>query len=245
MSRAVWQLGQAVRECGIALERAGARLSTDYSFNEPLSRHREIIGLTNAKPTVNEGCFVAPTAGLSGEVTLGAGSSVWYGAFVKGDRSKVTIGSNTTILEGAVVQGGAGPVSIGSNATIGQGAVIGAATIGDNARVGMKAAIGDGAVVEAGAAVADGAHVTPMTTVPAGSLFGGKPAVFVRKLSESEVAAMAKAAANAGQMAPTHAAECNKTFKQIEAEKSGYAWQIKKPNKDPLGLLEKQTALYW
>ena len=35
MSRAVWQLGQAVRECGIALERAGARLSTDYSFNEP------------------------------------------------------------------------------------------------------------------------------------------------------------------------------------------------------------------
>ena len=175
-----------------------------------VSRHREIIGLTNAKPTVNEGCFVAPTAGLSGEVTLGAGSSVWYGAFVKGDRSKVTIGSNTTILEGAVVQGGAGPVSIGSNATIGQGAVIGAATIGDNARVGMKAAIGDGAVVEAGAAVADGAHVTPMTTVPAGSLFGGKPAVFVRKLSESEVAAMAKAAANAGQMAPTHAAECNK-----------------------------------
>jgi hypothetical protein len=35
MSRAVWQLGQAVRECGIALERAGARLSTDYSFTEP------------------------------------------------------------------------------------------------------------------------------------------------------------------------------------------------------------------
>jgi len=35
MSRAVWQLGQAVRECGIALERAGARLSTDFSFTEP------------------------------------------------------------------------------------------------------------------------------------------------------------------------------------------------------------------
>ena len=35
MSRAVWQLGQVVRECGIALERAGARLSTDFSFTEP------------------------------------------------------------------------------------------------------------------------------------------------------------------------------------------------------------------
>ena len=35
------------------------------------------------------------------------------------------------------------------------------------------------------------------------------------------------------------------TFKQIEEEKSGYKWQIKKPNKDPLGLLEKQTAIYW
>ena len=177
-----------------------------------MSRHRELLALTNAKPTVNEGCFVAPTAGLSGEVALGKGSSVWYGAFVKGDRSKVTIGSNTTIREGAVVQGGAGPVSIGNNVTIGQGAVVGAATIGDNASIGMKAAVGDGAVVEAGAAVADGAHVTPKTKVPAGSLFGGKPAVFVRKLSEAEVASMAKAANSAGQMAPMHAAECNKVI---------------------------------
>lgn len=177
-----------------------------------VSRHRELLALTNAKPTVNEGCFVAPTAGLSGEVTLGKGSSVWYGAIVKGDRSKVSIGSNTTIREGAVVQGGAGAVSIGNNVTIGQGAVVGAATIGDNASIGMKAAIGDGAVIEDGAAVADGAHVTPDTKVPAGSLFSGKPAIFVRKLSEAEVAAMAKAATIVCQMAPTHAAECNKVI---------------------------------
>ena len=175
-----------------------------------VSRHREILGLINDKPTVNEGCFVAPTAGVSGDVNLGSGSSVWYGAFVKGDRSKVTIGSNCNIMEGAVIQGGAGPVSIGSNATIGQGAVIGAATIGKNVNVGMKAFIADGAVVEDGAAIAAGSHVTAKTTVAAGSLFGGKPAVFLRKLSDSEIAAMSKTATAAKEMAPKHAAECNK-----------------------------------
>jgi len=245
MSRAVWQLGQAVRECGIALERAGARLNGDISFTEPLSRHREILGLTNHKPTVNEGCFIAPTAGVSGEVNLGSGSSVWYGAFVKGDRSKVTVGSNTSILEGAVVQGGAGPVSIGSDATIGQGAVVGAATIGNKVSIGTRSFVGDGAQIEDGAAIAPGSHVAAKTKVPAGALFGGKPAVFLRQLSDSEIAAMSKAAVDAKQMAPTHAAECNKAFAQIEQEKKGYAWQIKKENKDPLGLLQEQKALFW
>mmetsp|Transcript_38831 Transcript_38831/g.32779 ORF Transcript_38831/g.32779 Transcript_38831/m.32779 type:complete len:246 (-) Transcript_38831:526-1263(-) len=245
MSRAVWQLGQAVRECGIALERAGARLSTDFSFTEPLSRHREILGLTNHKPTINEGCFIAPTAGVSGEVNLGAGSSVWYGAFVKGDRSKVTIGSNTSILEGAVIQGGTGPVTIGNDATIGQGAVIRAAIIGNGAIIGTKSSVGNGAVVEAGAAVAPGSHVADNTTVPTGSLFSGNPAVFLRKLSDAEISAMSKVSASTQKMAPTHAAECNKTFAQIEVEKSGYIWQVKKPNTDPLGLLTEQKAVHW
>jgi len=177
-----------------------------------VSRHREILGLTNHKPTVNEGCFIAPTAGVSGEVNLGAGTSVWYGAFVKGDRSKVTVGSNTSILEGAVVQGGAGPVSIGSDATIGQGAVVGAATIGNKVSIGTRSYIGDGVQIEDGAAIAPGSHVAAKTKVPAGSLFGGKPAVFLRQLSDSEIAAMSKAAVDAKQMAPKHAAECNKVL---------------------------------
>merc|ERR1712216_262407 len=217
MSRAVWQLGQAIRECGIALERAGARLNGDISFAEPLSKHREVLGLTGHKPIIQEGCFIAPTAGVSGEVTVGAGSSIWYGAFVKGDRSKVSIGSNTTIQEGAVIQGGKGPVTIGSNATVGQGAVIGAATIG----------------------------VAPKTTVPAGSLFGGNPAVFLRQLSSEEVAAMSKTVDSAKAMAPSHAAECNKTFAEIELEKKDYVWKLPKVNKDPLGLLSEQRAVYW
>ena len=153
-----------------------------------VSRHREILGLTNHKPTVNDGCFIAPTAGVSGEVNVGAGSSIWYGASVKGDRSKVSIGSNTTIQEGAVVQGGKGPVSIGSNATIGQGAVVGAAKIGDNVSVGTRATVGDGAVIEDGASVAARSNVLPGTTVPAGALFGGNPAVLLRQLSPAEVA---------------------------------------------------------
>jgi len=175
-----------------------------------VSRHREILGLTNHKPTVNEGCFIAPTAGVSGEVNLGAGSSVWYGAFVKGDRSKVTIGSNTSILEGAVIQGGTGPVTIGNDATIGQGAVIRAAIIGNGAIIGTKSSVGNGAVVEAGAAVAPGSHVADNTTVPTGSLFSGNPAVFLRKLSDAEISAMSKVSASTQKMAPTHAAECNK-----------------------------------
>ena len=210
-----------------------------------VSKHREVLGLTGHKPIIQEGCFIAPTAGVSGEVTVGAGSSIWYGAFVKGDRSKVSIGSNTTIQEGAVIQGGKGPVTIGSNATVGQGAVIGAATIGDSAAVGAKASVGDGAVIESGAAVAARSSVAPKTTVPAGSLFGGNPAVFLRQLSSEEVAAMSKTVDSAKAMAPSHAAECNKTFAEIELEKKDYVWKLPKVNKDPLGLLSEQRAVYW
>ena len=118
------------------------------------------------------------------------------------------------------------------------GSVVGGAVVGE-------ASVGDGAVIESGAAVAARSSVAPKTTVPAGSLFGGNPAVFLRQLSSEEVAAMSKTVDSAKAMAPSHAAECNKTFAEIELEKKDYVWKLPKVNKDPLGLLSEQRAVYW
>jgi hypothetical protein len=56
---------------------------------------------------------------------------------------------------------------------------------------------------------------------------------------------MASVVESAKAMAPAHAAECNKTFVQIEEDKKRYVWKLPKENKDPLGLLSEQKTAYW
>ncbi|KAJ1491213.1 trimeric LpxA-like protein, partial [Baffinella frigidus] len=179
MSRAVWQVGQMVRETGIALERLGCRLQGNYTFLEQLSRHREVMALvSHKKPVVNQGCFVAPSALVVGKVEIGAGSSVWYGACVKADGSEVKIGTGTAVQEGAVVTADAGngvgrltPADKSRTVLIAAGAIIYSATLGDNVSVGLNAIVNKGAVVEEGGAVADGVNVPAGTTIPAGKIF--------------------------------------------------------------------------
>ncbi len=119
-------------------------------------------------PTV----YIAPTARIYGEVTIGAYSSVWDGAVIRGDLAPIEIGENTSIQEGVVVHVDTDvPTKIGNNVTVGHGAIIHGATIGDNCIIAIqsvvlnRAVIGENSIVGAGAIVMEGKEIPPNSVV--------------------------------------------------------------------------------
>ncbi|RHY32749.1 hypothetical protein DYB32_002295, partial [Aphanomyces invadans] len=118
--------------------------------------------------------FVAPNASVIGEVSIGQGSSVWYGATVRGDVNAITIGDNTNIQDQAVVHAAKiandFPTIIGNNVTIGPKAIIHAAKISNQCIIGTGAQVLDGAVVGENSIITAGSIVTQGKSVPAGQV---------------------------------------------------------------------------
>ena len=149
-----------------------------------------ILSVRGLTPKIDDSAFIASTAVIIGDVEIGANSNIWYHCVLRGDIHEIRIGRNTNIQDGTVVHVARNRFGtyIGDDVTIGHMALIHACTLEDGCMVGMHATVMDGAVVETGALVAAGALVTPGKRVKAGEMWGGSPARFIRKVSESDVA---------------------------------------------------------
>ncbi len=140
-------------------------------------------------PNVSKAAYLAPSAEIVGDVTLGRDASVWFNATIRGDLAGITIGENTNIQDNAVIHVNTDmPVFIGSNVTVAHSAVIHACTIRDCSLIGMGAIVLDGAVIQENCLVGAGALVPPNKTYPPGSLLTGTPARVVRQLTCEEIA---------------------------------------------------------
>lgn len=137
------------------------------------------------KPVVEPSAFIAETAVLIGDVTIGEQCSIWYGAVLRGDVQPIVVGAQTNIQDLAMLHD---KVVIGERVTIGHGAIIHGCTIEDDALIGMGAVVLDGAVVQKGAMVAAGALVAGGTVVEAGTLYTGIPASFKKSLDPGRLA---------------------------------------------------------
>lgn len=142
-----------------------------------------------AKPKVDSSVFVAATATIIGDVTVGAESSLWYGVVVRGDINRICIGARTNLQDGTIVHvsSAGGGALIGDDVTVGHMAVLHDCFLKDHSFVGIKACVMDGATVEGGAMVAAGALVTPGKIVRSGELWAGVPAQPVRSLKQEEI----------------------------------------------------------
>jgi len=163
----------------------------DTHNKNTVTRHRTVANAGPSHvPSVSPTAFLAPNAAVVGDVSVGARSSVWYGAAVRGDRHAVRIGADTNVQDGCCVgtlSPAGGPTTLGRGVSVGHGAVLRGCTVGDGALVGMNAVVGDGATVAPGAMVAAGAVVPDGATVPSGELWGGNPARKLRAMKPEEV----------------------------------------------------------
>jgi len=136
-----------------------------------------VYALGEDAPRIHPDAFVHPAATVIGNVTVGAGSTVWPGAVLRGDYGRIEIGERTSIQDGTVVHATAEhPTTVGDGCVIGHLVHLEGCTISDGALVGSGSIVLHRATVGAGAVVGAAALVGNDTEVPAGMRAYGVPA---------------------------------------------------------------------
>ncbi len=126
------------------------------------------------KPKIHSSAYVAPSATISGDVTIAAGCAILHGAIVVAEGAPVTIGAETVVMENAVLRGSGGsavqfPLKVGERCIVGPQAYVAGATIGDGCFVASGTKIFNGATLEDGSGVALGGIVHVNTRLPKGA----------------------------------------------------------------------------
>jgi carbonic anhydrase/acetyltransferase-like protein (isoleucine patch superfamily) len=143
-------------------------------------------------PRVHATAYVDGSAQVIGDVHIGAESSVWMNAVVRGDVNRIRIGDRSNVQDGTVVHvmHDTHPTTIGNDVTIGHAAIVHGCTLADRILIGMGAILLNGATVESDSIVAAGSLLTEESRFPARSLIMGSPAKVKRQLSDREVASI-------------------------------------------------------
>ena len=148
-------------------------------------------------PVVGNKSWIAPSADVIGNVTIGEDSSIWFGTVIRADVHKIVIGDRTSIQDLSMVHvthykkedmSDGYPTIIGNDVTIGHKVMLHGCTIEDGCLIGMSATILDGAVIGKGSIVGANSLVTSGKKFPPKSLIMGSPAKVVKELSDDEVA---------------------------------------------------------
>ena len=167
-------------------------MSTDDAFGNPRLLRRGAA-------------FVASTAVVCGDVTLGRDCSIWYGAIVRGDSAPITIGELTNVQDGTVIHADTGvPNDIGAGVIIGHLAMLHGRRVGDDCLIGIKAVILGGAEIGDGCLIAAGALVRENAVIPARSLVAGVPGRILRTLTDADVARFREQARHYLELARSH-----------------------------------------
>lgn len=147
-------------------------------------------------PQLAAGAWVHPHATVIGEVDLGADSSVWPGAVIRGDVNRISIGAATNIQDGSVLHVShktetdplGGPLTIGACVTVGHTVILHACTIEDECLIGMGSIILDRAVIQPRVLLGAGSLVPEGKVLESGYLYLGRPAKQIRPLTAQELA---------------------------------------------------------
>lgn len=225
-AKVVTAVSGAARNLGQTLDKMGAAIEV-AKYTERLVPSTRFVSVNNIAPTIHSNtAFIAPSAHIIGDVTIGSSSSVWYNTTIRGDGNKVTIGSNTNIGECAIVhiakiQGDFG-TNIGNNVSIGANSIIHAATVKDDVCIGAGAQILDGAIVGSNVIIEPGTIVTPGTKVPDGEVWSGSPAKSLRKVTKEDIEYIQNSCLDMSSLALLHAGETEKDYQTVAKDEEEY-----------------------
>lgn len=164
-----------------------------------------ILEFQGIKPQIASSVFVAPSADIIGDVSIGEDSSVWFGVVIRGDVNRIKIGKRTSIQDLSMIhvthfkkedRSDGYETIVGDDVTIAHKVMLHGCTIEDACLIGMGATILDGAVIGKESIVGATALVTKNKVFPPRSLILGNPAKVVRELSNDEVASLYHSAQN-------------------------------------------------
>lgn len=172
-----------------------------------------LLSFGGKSPLVDATAFVAPGAQLIGDVEIGPETSIWYNCVLRGDVNRIRIGARSNIQDGSIVHVDSPkpgmeeghPTIIGSDVLIGHLAMVHGCILHDRAFVGLGSIVMDGCEIESDAMLAAGAMLTPGKRIPAGQLWAGRPAKYVRDLTPEELAAQRAGVAHYVALAKAHA----------------------------------------
>lgn len=148
------------------------------------------------QPSLDETSFIDPSALVIGQVRIGADTSVWPFAVLRGDVNQIEIGARCSIQDATVIHvthaskthPSGFTTRIGNDVTVGHKVMLHGCLIGDRVLIGMGATVMDGAVVGSDIVIAAGSLVPPGKLLESGYLYVGSPVQQIRKLTEAELA---------------------------------------------------------
>lgn len=153
-----------------------------------------LIPFNGKTPRIEESTWIGPGSFVIGDVVIGARSTVWPGAVIRGDFAAIRIGENVHVEDNVVIHSGEG-VTLGNNITIGHSVVVHCQEVGDHVLLGNNSTILDGAVIGEGSIIAANALVPPREVVPPYSIVMGVPGV-IRPARPDQIAARRARQAN-------------------------------------------------
>eukprot|EP00339_Tiarina_fusa_P010363 CAMPEP_0117056006 /NCGR_PEP_ID=MMETSP0472-20121206/38854_1 /TAXON_ID=693140 ORGANISM="Tiarina fusus, Strain LIS" /NCGR_SAMPLE_ID=MMETSP0472 /ASSEMBLY_ACC=CAM_ASM_000603 /LENGTH=244 /DNA_ID=CAMNT_0004772279 /DNA_START=1 /DNA_END=735 /DNA_ORIENTATION=+ len=216
-------VGRGVRETGQALERVGLRAQEDTAFKSFLNR-KPFYKLKGKHPNISANSFIAPNAAVIGNVRVAPESSIWYGVVLRGDSNKISIGAGSSIGDNCVVHVASNknlseipnPTIVGDKVVVEPGCVIHACTLQDNCTIGTGSVVADGSVIGEHSVVEPGSYVPEHTDVPERQVWGGKPARYIRSLTEEEIKANESVSATMQNLGQKHIETQQKLEIQLE-----------------------------
>lgn len=136
-----------------------------------------IYALGDLEPKIHDTAFIHPDAVIIGDVRIGAGSSVWPCAVLRGDGGYISIGERTSIQDGSVLHTTPDdPTTVGDDCLVGHIVHLEGCTLENGSFVGNGAIVLHRVVVRSGALVGANAVVNNDTEVPSGAMALGVPA---------------------------------------------------------------------
>ena len=148
---------------------------------------KELLGKT---PQIGADTFLAETATIIGDVSMGTECSIWYNAVIRGDVNYIKMGDKVNVQDNAMLHCTYEkfPLVIGNNVSIGHNAIVHGCTIKDNVLIGMGAIVMDNCIIESNSIIAAGSVITQNTIVESGCIYAGVPAKKVKDLNQSDFA---------------------------------------------------------
>lgn len=143
-----------------------------------------IIEYKGKKPKILPTAFIAPTAVIIGDVTIGDEASIWWGAVLRSDQNQnpIVIGARTSIQDNCVIHSGEAPTIIEDDVTVGHAAVMEGSLIRRAAIIGMNVTLLEDVEIGEEALIAAGSVVVPHTKIPPRVLAAGSPATVKKDL---------------------------------------------------------------